>query len=66
MNITPEVAISTVLIVASVGVTYGSLRTKLNDVVDDVKEIKQKVFNGHFVRRSECPHCGPLEDISND
>lgn len=66
MNVAPELAISTLVMVASVGVTFGILKTEVREIKEDVKEVKKKVFNGAFVRRGECHHCSPLEDISDD
>ena len=68
LQVAPEVAISTMLIVGTVGLSYGGLRTKLNSVVEDVADLKKKINNGTFVRRNECHHCeaGRLPDTPED
>ncbi len=57
LQVAPELAISTLVIVGTVGLSYGSLRARLNGVLEDVSDLKKKINNGTFVRRHECHHC---------
>ena len=61
MTIEASVLISGGLILASVVGSHVALRTEFKTsmrfIEEDVREIKAKVLNGHFVRRSECSHC---------
>ena len=68
LQVTPELAISTLLTVGAIGLSYGSLKTKLNGAVADITAIKKKIWNGDFVRRSECDRCqsDELEDTAED
>jgi len=48
-----------VSVVTLAGVVFGggSAYQQLKDLRGDMKAVKSRIFNGHFVPRSECLHC---------
>jgi hypothetical protein len=57
MTISPEVAISTGVILVGVALFYERISVKVNLLAEDMRDMKKHLFNGTFVRKSECAHC---------
>jgi hypothetical protein len=63
MQVSGEIVISTLVIVGTVSIAVGSLRTTVKTLSKDMETVKKRLFNGAFVRRSECHYCEPAKEV---